>query len=82
MQMARKVPTDRPDVLMAIRVSYVVVVLLQAAVYYIISLKIKKRNDTTVLKCEKSSLPTAYNILTLCIAGSSNLPSPSHRCVL
>lgn len=50
-QVARKVPTDRPDILMAIRISYVVILLLQFALYYVAALRIKKRNDTTVLKC-------------------------------
>merc|ERR1711879_49175 len=53
MQVARKVPTDRPDVLMIIRVTYVLSQLLQVAIFYWASLKIKAKNDTTVLKYQE-----------------------------
>lgn len=45
-----QIPTDRPDVLLALRVTYVCVVLFQAALFYTAQQRIKAKNDTTVLK--------------------------------
>jgi len=53
MQVARKVPTDRPDVLFIIRCTYILSQLLQVALFYWTSLKIKAKNDTTVLKYQE-----------------------------
>jgi len=51
MQLARKIPMDtNPEVLMYVRIAYVSVQLLCLAVYYYTSMKIKQKNDTTVLK--------------------------------
>ncbi|CAD6576016.1 MAG: hypothetical protein CYPHOPRED_005853 [Cyphobasidiales sp. Tagirdzhanova-0007] len=53
MQLSRKVPTDRPDVLFIIRCTYILSVLLQAGLFFLASQKVKKRNDTTVLKYQE-----------------------------
>jgi len=50
MQLARKIPFDDPQTLTLIRIAYVGVQLAVLAVYYFISLQIKKKNDQTVLK--------------------------------
>lgn len=55
--MARKIPFDDPSTLNIIRVSYVGVQLVVLAVYYFISLQIKKKNDQTVLKYVEPSGP-------------------------
>jgi hypothetical protein len=47
---ARKIPFDDPSTLNIIRIAYVGVQLTVLAVYYFISLQIKKKNDQTVLK--------------------------------
>lgn len=44
------VPTDRPDILFIIRCSYVFMQLLTFGLYYYAGMKIKQKNDTTVLK--------------------------------
>ncbi|KAH8118153.1 inorganic phosphate transporter [Phellopilus nigrolimitatus] len=50
MQVARKIPFDDPQVLNYVRVGYVTVQLLVLSTYYYISMKVKQRNDQTVLK--------------------------------
>lgn len=49
-----QVPTDRPDVLLIIRVTYVLSQLLQFAVFYYAAMKVKQRNDTRVLKYQEA----------------------------
>jgi len=51
MQIARKIPMDSdPQILLYVRVGYVTAQLLCLAVYYYTSIKIKQKNDQTVLK--------------------------------
>ncbi|KAK7031442.1 Pho88 superfamily [Favolaschia claudopus] len=50
MQVARKIPFDDPDVLLYTRIGYVGVQAVVLAIYYYISMSIKKKNDQTVLK--------------------------------
>jgi len=50
MQVARKIPFDDPDVLNYVRIAYITVQVLVLGTYYYVSLKIKKKNDQTVLK--------------------------------
>ncbi|KAF5326915.1 hypothetical protein D9619_005163 [Psilocybe cf. subviscida] len=61
MQLARKIPFDDPSTLNIIRVSYVGVQLVVLAVYYFISLQIKKKNDQTVLKYVEPSGPMSQD---------------------
>jgi len=50
MQLSRKIPFDDPEVLTYVRIGYVVSQVLILAVYYYVSMVIKKKNDKTVLK--------------------------------
>ncbi|RDB30210.1 Inorganic phosphate transport protein PHO88 [Hypsizygus marmoreus] len=50
MQVARKIPFDDPQILLYVRIAYVAAQLLALGVYYYVSLKIKRKNDQTVLK--------------------------------
>jgi len=51
MQLARKIPMDSdPNALLYVRIGYITSQLLCLAVYYYTSMKIKQKNDTTVLK--------------------------------
>ncbi|EIM90602.1 inorganic phosphate transporter [Stereum hirsutum FP-91666 SS1] len=50
MQVARKIPFDDPDVLLYVRIGYVVTQAICLAVYFYISQKVKSKNDQTVLK--------------------------------
>jgi len=50
MQIARRIPFDDPQVLLYVRVGYVVSQVVCIAVYLYISAKIKKKDDKTVLK--------------------------------
>jgi len=51
MQVARKIPMDSdPNVLLYVRVGYIASQLFCLGAYYYISMKIKQKNDTTVLK--------------------------------
>ncbi|KAI5122513.1 hypothetical protein M0805_005241 [Coniferiporia weirii] len=59
MQLARKIPFDDPQTLNYVRVGYVSVQLLVLATYYYISMKIKQKNDQTVLKYVEPPSPMA-----------------------
>ncbi|TFY66130.1 hypothetical protein EVG20_g4954 [Dentipellis fragilis] len=50
MQVARKIPFDDPEVLLYVRIGYVVSQLVILATYFYVSYKIKAKNDQTVLK--------------------------------
>ncbi|KAG5642251.1 hypothetical protein DXG03_003352 [Asterophora parasitica] len=50
MQVARKIPFDDPDVLNYVRIAYVTAQVIVLATYYLVSVKIKSKNDQTVLK--------------------------------
>jgi len=55
MQLARKIPFEDPEVLNYVRVAYATTQLLVLGVYYYISMKIKQKNDQTVLKYVEAS---------------------------
>ncbi|KAF8735516.1 hypothetical protein AX14_001948 [Amanita brunnescens Koide BX004] len=57
MQLARRIPFDNPQVLLAVRVAYVVTQVVVLGVYYYISTKIKAKNDQTVLKYVEPASP-------------------------
>ncbi|KIP11048.1 hypothetical protein PHLGIDRAFT_64642 [Phlebiopsis gigantea 11061_1 CR5-6] len=57
MQVARKIPFEDPQVLTYVRIAYVVVQALVLGVYYFITLKIKQKNDQTVLKYVEAANP-------------------------
>ncbi|KAF8631630.1 hypothetical protein AX15_002270, partial [Amanita polypyramis BW_CC] len=57
MQVARRIPFDDPQVLLYVRVAYVVAQVVILGVYYYVSLKIKAKNDQTVLKYVESANP-------------------------
>ncbi|KDR72424.1 hypothetical protein GALMADRAFT_270806 [Galerina marginata CBS 339.88] len=57
MQLARKIPFDDPVTLNYVRVGYVSVQLIMLAVYYYVSLTIKRKNDQTVLKYVEPGSP-------------------------
>ncbi|KAF8956181.1 PHO88-related membrane protein [Flammula alnicola] len=57
MQVARKIPFEDPDVLTYVRVGYVVSQVIILAVYYYVSLAIKRKNDQTVLKYVEPASP-------------------------
>jgi len=61
MQVSRKIPFDRPEVVMYVRIAYVTSQLLCLAVYYYVSYKIKQKNDQTVLKYVEAKNPMAEN---------------------
>jgi len=50
MQVARKIPFEDPQVLLYVRVAYVVVQVIILGTYYYVSMKIKQKNDLTTLK--------------------------------
>jgi len=57
MQLARKVPFENPDILLAARVGYVVSQIIIVGVYLYISSMIKKKDDKTVLKYVEPGTP-------------------------
>ncbi|GAA5884175.1 hypothetical protein JCM3774_005406 [Rhodotorula dairenensis] len=57
MQVARKIDFEDPNVLLYTRIFYASVVLLQLAVYYFVTLKIKQKNDLKVLKYTEPAKP-------------------------
>ncbi|KAJ7065214.1 inorganic phosphate transporter [Mycena amicta] len=57
MQLARKIPFDDPEVLYYVRVGYVSMQILVLSIYYYISMKIKSKNDQTVLKYVDAANP-------------------------
>ncbi|KAL7423683.1 phosphate transporter (Pho88) [Cryptotrichosporon argae] len=50
MQVARRLPTDDPQVVMYLRAGYVGAQLLSLAVYYYVTIQIRKKNDLKVIK--------------------------------
>ncbi|OBZ72342.1 Inorganic phosphate transport protein PHO88 [Grifola frondosa] len=50
MQVARKIPFDDPQILTYVRIGYVVSQVVVLGVYYYVAMKIKQKNDLTVLK--------------------------------
>ncbi|KAJ2914334.1 hypothetical protein MD484_g6084, partial [Candolleomyces efflorescens] len=54
---ARKIPFEDPDVLLYVRIAYVSVQLIVLAVYYYVSVQVKKKNDLTVLKYVEPPTP-------------------------
>ncbi|GBE90014.1 SRP-independent targeting protein [Sparassis crispa] len=59
MQVARKIPFDDPQVLLYARIGYVAAQVIILAVYYYVSMKIKEKNDLTVLKYVEPANPMA-----------------------
>ncbi|KIM35970.1 hypothetical protein M413DRAFT_449437 [Hebeloma cylindrosporum] len=57
MQIARKIPFDDPDVLIYVRIAYVLSQVIALGIYYYVSLIIKKKNDQTVLKYVEPGSP-------------------------
>ncbi|GAA94568.1 uncharacterized protein L969DRAFT_47526 [Mixia osmundae IAM 14324] len=57
MQVARKIDFDRPDVLFGVRCLYVFSQLFILGVYYYVSIKIKSKNDQTLLKYIEPKTP-------------------------
>ncbi|KAK4683775.1 hypothetical protein P7C73_g6453, partial [Tremellales sp. Uapishka_1] len=57
MQLARKIPSEDPVVINYLRIGYVAAQLLSLATYFYITLKIKKKNDLTVLKYVQPPAP-------------------------
>ncbi|CAL1715909.1 unnamed protein product [Somion occarium] len=57
MQVARKINFDDPEILTYVRIAYVAVQVLVLGVYYYTSLKIKQKNDLTVLKYVEPASP-------------------------
>ncbi|KDQ58909.1 hypothetical protein JAAARDRAFT_154071 [Jaapia argillacea MUCL 33604] len=57
MQLARKVPFDDPQILTYVRIGYVVSQVIILGAYYYTSMKIKQKNDQTVLKYVENSNP-------------------------
>ncbi|KAG6911733.1 hypothetical protein DXG01_007983 [Tephrocybe rancida] len=60
MQVARKIPFEDPQVLVYVRIAYVVAQLIVVGTYYYTSLKIKSKNDQTVLKYGLLSHGTSF----------------------
>lgn len=54
---ARKIPTDEPQVLFYLRIAYIAVQALSLAFYFYLTLVIKKKNDLTVLKYVQPPAP-------------------------
>ncbi|WVQ97026.1 hypothetical protein IAU59_004136 [Kwoniella sp. CBS 9459] len=50
MQVARRIPMEDPTVLTYLRIGYVASQVISLLVYYYVTLKIRKKNDLTVLK--------------------------------
>lgn len=65
MQVARKVPFDDPEVLNYVRLGYVVSQALILGSYYYTSMKIRKKNDQTVLKYVEPANPMTKDNGTL-----------------
>jgi hypothetical protein len=57
LQVARKIPTDEPQVMFYLRIAYVGVQVLSLAFYYYLTMVIKKKNDLTVLKYVQPAAP-------------------------
>ncbi|KAH9926524.1 inorganic phosphate transporter [Amylocystis lapponica] len=61
MQVARKIPFDDPQVLLYVRSAYVVSQAVVLSVYYYISMKIKQKNDLSVLKYVEPANPMSQD---------------------
>ncbi|CED84465.1 Protein involved in inorganic phosphate transport [Phaffia rhodozyma] len=59
MQVARKVPTDDPDVLFYLRIAYVAIQLITLGGYFYMTSKAKAKNDTSILKYVQPGNPMA-----------------------
>jgi len=59
MQLARKIPFEDPQTLLYVRVAYVAVQATVLGLYYFVSMKIKSKNDLTVLKYVEPKNPMA-----------------------
>ncbi|THH31197.1 hypothetical protein EUX98_g2967 [Antrodiella citrinella] len=57
MQVAKKIPFEDPQVLLYVRIAYVVVQALVLGVYFLVTQKIKSKNDQTVLKYVEPASP-------------------------
>ncbi|ADV21093.1 inorganic phosphate transporter pho88 [Cryptococcus gattii Ru294] len=57
MQVARRIPMDDPQVVNYLRIAYATAQLLSLAIYYYITLQIRKKNDLTVLKYVNPASP-------------------------
>ncbi|WVN85837.1 uncharacterized protein L203_100989 [Cryptococcus depauperatus CBS 7841] len=57
MQVARRIPMENPQVVNYLRIAYVSSQLIALAIYYYITLKIRKKNDLTVLKYVNPASP-------------------------
>jgi len=57
MQVARKIPFDDPEVLNYVRIGYVASQVIILGIYYFTSLRIKGKNDQTVLKYVEAASP-------------------------
>ncbi|KAI0258103.1 inorganic phosphate transporter [Gloeopeniophorella convolvens] len=57
MQLARKIPFENPQVLDYVRIGYVASQVVALAVYYYTSIKIKAKNDRTLLKYVEPASP-------------------------
>ncbi|WWD18136.1 hypothetical protein CI109_102585 [Kwoniella shandongensis] len=57
MQVARRIPMEDPQVLTYLRIGYIASQVISLAIYYYITLKIRKRNDLTVLKYVNPASP-------------------------
>ncbi|KDQ15864.1 hypothetical protein BOTBODRAFT_31322 [Botryobasidium botryosum FD-172 SS1] len=57
MQLARKIPMEDPEVLNYVRAGYVFTQLFSLALYFYVSMQIKKKNDLTVLKYVEPKSP-------------------------
>ncbi|KZS92569.1 inorganic phosphate transporter [Sistotremastrum niveocremeum HHB9708] len=57
MQVARKIPFDDPVTLNYVRIAYVAVQVIILGTYYYISMKIKQKNDLTILKYVEPQSP-------------------------
>ncbi|KJA13770.1 hypothetical protein HYPSUDRAFT_195556 [Hypholoma sublateritium FD-334 SS-4] len=61
MQLARKIPFDDPDVLLYVRIGYVLSQVIVLGAYYYVSMAIKKKNDQTVLKYVEPASPMSQD---------------------
>ncbi|KAJ7089708.1 inorganic phosphate transporter [Mycena belliarum] len=57
MQVARKIPFEDPDILNYTRVGYIAVQVIVLGIYYYVSMKVKSKNDQTVLKYVDAANP-------------------------
>jgi len=61
MQLARKIPFEDPEVLNYARIGYVATQLIMLAIYFYVSLIVKKKNDQTVLKYVEPPSPMSQD---------------------